>query len=344
MIDTDISWSLVKTWNLALEKSDERPVVARNHIWASELGGSLIDRYYKMKGVKPTNPPNLRSLRKFEAGNLWEWILGFILKRSGLYLGSQDHLSYQYPGLLEVTGRLDYLAGGKPDWERAEYELDALDLPPYLKKAADALVGELRHHLLISNLAELKKIVLEIKSVSTFMFERHDENSHGDPHHNLQLFHYLKSLGMDEGHLIYICKDDSRMLEFGIFNPSPTEDAYKEDIEAISHYIASGEVPPKEPEVVFDRHACKFSKNWQVEYSNYLSMLYGYPEPMDFADKWAKTIPSYNRVIKRMVEGNKLTALNCSIIEEMKEFYPELDEAVEESRTKKEVSHEQDTT
>jgi hypothetical protein len=61
-----MKWSFYQIWNESLEKDKSRELKERNTIWASELGGAMIDRYLKMKAIKPTNPPN----------NLWKGIIG----------------------------------------------------------------------------------------------------------------------------------------------------------------------------------------------------------------------------------------------------------------------------
>ena len=77
-----MTWTFSEVWNKALEFEPEKKHEPRSHIWASEIGGAYIDRYLKMTGEKPTNPPNARSRRKFEAGNLIEWLVGIILERA----------------------------------------------------------------------------------------------------------------------------------------------------------------------------------------------------------------------------------------------------------------------
>src|SRR6185295_14623479 len=119
-------------WNQSLTVRQERPLVPRDYVWASEIGGSMIDRYLKMQGVQPSNAPNLRSLRKFQAGDIWEWLCALVLKRAGILIEAQTKLSYQYPGLLRVSGKLDFLAGGQPDWGKARREMSSLGLPEML--------------------------------------------------------------------------------------------------------------------------------------------------------------------------------------------------------------------
>src|SRR5258708_25730522 len=99
--EEQLTWSLFGIWNSALERREDRgPMQPRDRIWASELGGSMIDRYLRMKGVTPTNPPNMRSLRKFDMGNFFEMFLRVLLKKADVFRNAQKYIVYKYPGLL----------------------------------------------------------------------------------------------------------------------------------------------------------------------------------------------------------------------------------------------------
>ena len=112
---TKDSWTLANVWNTSIENREERIISSRDHLWASELGRQDADLYLKLMGETPTNPPNNRSLRKFEAGNIWEWIIKLILMRAGVYQETQKRVEFRKDGWLPVTGKLDYIAGGKPN-------------------------------------------------------------------------------------------------------------------------------------------------------------------------------------------------------------------------------------
>jgi len=339
-----MSWSLYQFWNKSLENRKERVMVKRENMWASELGGSFIDRWLKMNATPFTNPPNPRSLRKFEAGNLWEAIVGYVLKRAGVLLDAQGWVSYQYPNLLQVTGKLDYRAGGIPNFQTAKEVLDKefTWLPETIKRGTNAIIEGLQKKY---TLVELRNIVLEIKSCSSFMFDVYERSGHANPNHKLQLFHYLKAQNLPEGHVVYICKDDCRMLEIGIFNVEggETEQEYHEDIAKMTHYIRSNEKPPLEDAIVFDEEFGKFSANWKVGYSNYLTMLYGLKDQMEFDEIYKPKAEQYNRVLKRvvMVAMGKttptgkpivMTKPNLEIVEEIKKDFPNFDSIVETAK------------
>src|SRR3990167_1224847 len=159
-----MSWGFAEVWTASLLEIEQRPMKARDHLWASELGKSPIDLYLKLKGTEPTNPPNARSMRKFEAGNVFEWIVSLILKRAGVLHESQKWMSYQYEGLLEVTGKADFIVGGTPDYEKAVADITELDLPDVFVRATKTIM----QHFKDFYLEGLAMMPLEIKSVGAY--------------------------------------------------------------------------------------------------------------------------------------------------------------------------------
>jgi hypothetical protein len=311
-----MKWSFYQIWNSSLEEGrTERVLEPRQKIWASEMGGSMIDRYLKMTAIPFTNPPNPRSLRKFEAGNIWEAIVGYVLNRAGILQKRQEWLQFQYPNLLPVSGKLDFIAGGKPDYDKAisliSKEFDWL--PEFISKATRNIVLKLKEQYPDG----LSDIVLEIKSCSSFMFERYEKLNDASPQHKLQLFHYLKCKTYPEGHIVYISKDDARLLEICINNPSGIEDIYKKDILTLTDYINAGERPPLERPLVYDELLGSFSANWKVGYSNYLTLLYDLKTQKDFDDLYKPTAERWNRVLGRIKEGKDMTANNIEALKEI---------------------------
>lgn len=323
------SWEFANVWNQSLDVRPDRPLVPRDYVWASEIGGGMLDRYLKMNGVRPSNAPNKRSLRKFQAADIFEWLCALVLKRAGILVEQQTKLSYQYPGLLRVSGKLDFLAGGQPDWRKARKELSFLGLPEMLQNASLAIIDNLESRF---GDACLKTIVLEIKSCSTFMYAKYEKSKQPGVSHRSQAFHYLKALGIDEGHIVYVCRDDCMLLEFPVLNPSSVEAEYIADLTEITGYVQNNERPRLEQEILFDDKLFRFEKNWKIEYSNYLTMLYGFKEPIEYREKVDKTIASYNRTFKRCVMGDKMTKLNLEVIELAKKRFPVWDEFVDRAK------------
>lgn len=339
-----MAWTVFGIWNDMIYRGEDRVLEPRDHIWASEIGKAPVDVFLAMKAVPFTNPPNIRSRRKFIAGDFWEWFFVRLMQMAGIYLNTQEHLKHQYPGLLEVTGRLDIFAGGTPDFEKARFNITQGQLVDWFGQ--DGFGKQLQNTMLaiVDHLEkdyagkDLKKLVIEVKSCSSFMFDKYERTGKASPNHVWQLFHYLKSKGLDEGHILYICKDDCRVMEFGVFNPSPAEDEYKAFIKVITDYHSRDEQPPLEPMVIYDPDDAKFFKNWKVEYSQYLTMLYGFETPDDYRKEWEGQVASMNRVFKRCVNGDKMTAGNLEVIGRVKAtIFPQWDDLVADAIERKEA-------
>lgn len=315
-------WTMAQVWNAALTSKEERPAQARARVWASELGKPNIEIFLKMRGVQPSNPPNARSKRKFEAGNMFEWVVGLVLKRAGILKEGQKWVGYNYPGLLEVSGKIDFIAGGIPDYEHYRENLEALELPEFFMTASQKII----EHFAEKYPEGLGDLFLEIKSCSSFMMDSMEKTQNASKNHRLQLFHYLKAENFPRGHVVYICRDDLRMLEVGVENPSEVEEEYKKAIEEISGYYARHKdtpleqflikpasaddlkwtwvplegLPPLEKYIVWDNDLKKFSRNWGVEYSSYLTMLYGFQTQLEFEELVMPIVSRWNRVLSRV--------------------------------------------
>ena len=315
-------WGISRVWNASLIDKAERKTEPRDHLWASELGKSPIDLYLKLKGVEPTNLPNDRSKRKFEAGNIFEWIVGLILLRAGILRESQKWVSYQYPGLLEVTGKADYIAGGKPDYDKAREELNGLLLPEVFMRAGSSIIDYLEVH----HPDGLIEQPIEVKSVSSFMFEAMLATNKPLYNHAIQLYHYIKACQYEYGTLVYICRDDLRMAEFVVKDEPETEEKYRTAIETITDYYNRDEQPPLEKAIVWDTELKKFAKNFNIGYSMYLTKLYGFKDQAEFDDKYTSIVEGFNRVITRIKDGKDMTENNKEKIGYMTEIGFDIEE------------------
>ena len=292
----NLSWSFQNIWNMGLDLAQEkkRKIKPRDHVWASELGSAYIDVFLKMKGEKPSNDFTLTALRKFDAGIIWEKTIELVLKRIGFLKKKQQVCKFNLKNAVPVTGKLDFVAGGAIKEKRAKKELKKIKnlVPKNIYKASFSIINTLKGK-------DLKKIVLEIKSVSSFIFDKYSFSG-ANSNHKLQLFHYLISTGLNEGHIIYISKDDARMLEFGVFNPSSVKKEYEKWILEFSEYFLSNKMPPKEKEIVFNEDSKKFEVNWRVLYSPYLTKIYNFKDQNEVREKFDPIVYSFNRLIKKL--------------------------------------------
>lgn len=314
-------FNLEKIWNAMLEQDDSRPLVKRDYMYASEIGASYIDRFLSMAAVPPSNPPNFRSLRKFNSGKMWEWIVWYVLERCGMvkkYQGGEDgkqkSIRYQLPGMLTVSGRLDILVGGKPDLKKGLKSHSDFMLPDFLDRAVEKFV---------LNLGITRDTITEVKSCSSNMFDVYEAKHKPLPSHVGQLKHYQLADPMP-GCIIYICRDDCRLMHFHIEQDDPLAmEIYEKDVAGYSSYYYNNEAPPIEAPILFDKELQKFTLNWRIEYSRYLRLVYGYDEPINYREDWESKRDRWNRVVKKLKEGSKITPDNRSAMMEMDEYREE---------------------
>ncbi len=123
-------WSLMEPWNtsLVVRKKDKR-IEPRNYLFASELGKPFIEVYWAMNGIEPTNLASDIARRKMEAGNFYEAIVVWVLRRVGLLKETQTKVRLtDKEKCLNVHGRLDIVAGHDGNWDETYKELDSLFL------------------------------------------------------------------------------------------------------------------------------------------------------------------------------------------------------------------------
>lgn len=320
-----MAWKLDEIWNNSFENYKTRETLPRDYIWATELGKSDIDIYKRLRGDKPTNPPDSRARRKFEAGEIWESIIKMVLLRAGVIQSMQEHLSYQYDGLMKVTGRLDFKAGGKPNYKQA---LELLENGEFLllPEATTEASKQIIQYLNTVYPEGLDMQVVEVKSLSSNMFNLVEKYQTPKLVHSLQIFHYLKSLDCEKGVITYIDRDSARIISFIISKDDiELEKIYRDKIQKITEYYIADTEPPIEKILIWDELQHKFTTNWNVMYSAYLTELYGYEHQEEYRTIATKMSSAWNRVLTRIAKGDKMTKSNEEYLTEMQSMFPNLD-------------------
>jgi len=303
------NWGLTQIWNNQLTFGrEERKLVKRERIWASEIGKNFYERYLKMNAIKPDFDFDERTLRVFEAGNFFERIVGFVLVSAGILI--YDNKWYNIPedkDHLEVSVKPDFIAGGKPDWERAKKQVSEellFQIMPNLGRIAEQLVKELSEKYPEG----LTERLLEIKSVNSQVFwAKKDYLAEAYPHHIMQCFTGMKATGIKEGGVFYISKDDLTTAEFIIrLDNENLNEIWEKDVRQMTKYIRDGVEPPKPENVVFDEKkklrfqylkekqvikGC-YTKNWEIGWSNYITKITGTKgkDQKDVAEKWERSL------------------------------------------------------
>lgn len=359
-------WDIASVLSEAIRTAEpERPLIRRDYIYASELGYDFASRYLAMYAHVPSNPPNDRSEGKFLMGKLMEAIIGIVLTVTGILRHHQLRGETNLKGLLRVSGKLDYIAGGSGiDWDEAEskvkimqqfFAMSAAWMPKFIFNATDKVLAHFKN--VFSNVP-MEKYIYEIKSVSGMVFDIIEATHKARHHHILQSGHYLISdkESVDATKILYWSRDDARMEEMKTEATKDFLKLYKSDVATMTGYYNEGigrnylkHIPPLAPEVHFLEGSWRFEKNMNVQYSRYLTFLYGYKNFDAFKERWAAPLTSFNRVFKRHVnEGKeitrtkkdgtvvksvaKLTAANIEIIKEAKKIFHDWDKFVNDAR------------
>jgi len=316
------NWSFAGVWNTALDIDRQRELEPRDYIWASELGRGYYDRYWKMKGRKPTTPPGVRAQRKFEAGNLTEWVMLQILARAGILQETQTKVE-DTTGPIRVSGRCDFMAGGQiKDVEN----IDLVGLPENFQAMAKMAIENLKEKYPDG----LKDVGIEIKSCSGLMFDKY--KAAPATNHGLQSFFYAKTLNRPFL-LVYVSRDDLRVCEYVILPDSERwSELYETDIAAMSELLEASDVLPMQPLLTWENE--RFGKNWEIEYSSYLTD-YGFDRPDQYAEKASSTLRRLNNIVKKIKEGKPIDGtVNQKTLKECYAFYPEAENIIKELEEK----------
>lgn len=335
-------WSLAEIWNGCLNQVEDEPLKARSYLHASELGGSFVDIFYRMKATPYTNKFSAVNMRKMEIGKLMEGIVRFVLKRAGLLKVAQENVDYQIPGMLETHGRLDFVAGGQVDLKQAESTVafikllyEELGWPERYLTIADNTLEYARKLAGKDNRNVLALYVMEIKSVGDFVYRMLEAAARPMNFHHLQGFHYLIGKGMKKAKIEYVSREDGRLMEKTIINGKESYQEYQTWIGQMTDYYKTGKQPPLEPLILFNEDSCSFNKNTVgVEWSKYLTMLYGFENPEAYRNYTIPKVEAWNRVFKRCVGCMTMTQANKDYITEAKKLFPDWDRLVDLGKLK----------
>lgn len=321
-------FTLSEIWNTKVRNSERSRVKKRDYIGSSDIGRTYIDRYYKMKGVAPSNPFEERVLRIFDSGKWFEQLVTMVYSLSGLIQQRQPY--FEIPGTkdrLKVIGYGDAIIGGTINWDdrraRVAEAVKTMGLMVSTNEGNPDVVESIQEQVMIFEqyaykvIDELEKIwgtvaipptAIEFKTINSLAFWRHknrtpDKIFLGYDHHKLQQLASLHGLNLDFGRVTYISKDDLMLEEVGVKRGMELEKAMWEDIDKMSYYYMANEEPPKEPEIVYNERKKVFEGNWEVKRSPYLTLIYGYKSQDDFDSKHHQELLDINRALRHVRKG-----------------------------------------
>jgi hypothetical protein len=206
----------------------------------------------------------------------WQIEVGIeeMLLTCGLATRSQEKVTVHLDGYLPVVGRADLILEVK-DWEAILARLEEGSGEDASLPSRELAQRQGLRRILTDWQARspqgLGATVFEVKSLNSAAFKYHrgsDGLSSAYPHHRLQLYTYLRGLGLKEGHLLYVARDTGWMEEVVVRPTVELERDWLSDVDTMSRYYLSDERPPLEPLKVEGR------ENWRVTHSRYKDYLY----------------------------------------------------------------------
>lgn len=273
-------WSIQEPWNYSTLISKQWETKPRDILYASEVGSSFLETYWKLNGVAPTNAISESGRRKMEAGNLYEAIVVWTLRKVGILKETQGKIRLtDDPDLLPVYGRFDILAGFEGSWDEKVEELEfyfkkmeseGFDFPFFNIVKSKSI--ETLKYLKEKYPDGLETKLYEVKSINSIAFWRGDKMI-SDPyeHHKRQLMFYIlhNEYGVKNGSFLYIDRDTMSISELPCRIDMDIVKGMYEWLEKMTYYYRNKIEPERPPIVIFDKKVDKYCLNWIVLRSDY---------------------------------------------------------------------------
>lgn len=293
--------SISQIWNESIIGSD-REQTSRDYLWASQLMKPTVDLWLHLRGTQHSNAPNERSRRKFQSGNFFEHMVSMMLIRSGVMTEKQEEIWTEYD--IRVKGKGDFVLSGKFDFDKAIQDIKSMLLPSDMERMYLQMSEAMRNKY---EGVEFNPCAIEVKSVAERTMTKIEKQNKPLESHIMQTCHYKIGRGLGDGVVLVLCRDDLRMFEY--FVTEDDEKRYVERVNYLAGVLKSDTQPAIENEIIFDNVMGKFSKNLGIEYSSFLTMLYGYEKPMDYSDAVKGKVARWNRLLARLkqIESGVLT-------------------------------------
>ena len=288
-------FGIQKIWNDCLIQ-EQRQTKARNHINASDLGGTFIDRYYKMKGTEPTNPYDTRILKVFAAGNEFHHLIKKVFEKIGILKDGEKYIEIpETKDILKILGYYDMKIGEFDNWHIAKQRIKEYGFSEAIEQISLKLIDYFESQYPQG----IEPQIIEVKSINSNAFwSKKDYIGTGYEHHKLQLYTYLKATGINKGTLLYISKDDLTLQEGLILHPNESlEKIWLDDVKTMTEYYRKNIIPPREPDYIFNQKSRKYEVNWRIARSPYLTLISGKSKE-DWEKEVKEIVKNKNKKIK----------------------------------------------
>lgn len=266
-------WSIQDIENEYLETRFSRQNFS--DMWrGSDMGACARKRIYHRKKILPTEELSDRIRRVLEIGNMYHWRyqkllkkLGFLIKKEGEIINKE----YNY------AGHFDALVGRKPaPIDEKDFTFTTDEGEKKIHQESYDWAVKKRKEVLKESPDGLPLLLYDFKTQHSRSFDYIKNKPQEE--HRLQLLSYLifareQYPGIEEGRLMYISKDDSRIAEFPIKITPESEKQIKEELSYLNLCWKNNILPPQLDEIVVEPR--RTSPNWKCSFCPYLTHCRG---------------------------------------------------------------------
>jgi hypothetical protein len=284
-LDSVKYWTIMDAWNQSLTVPSSFEPKPRNYLYASEVGGNMLEIYWRMIGLSPTNDKTDTSRRKMEAGNFYEALIVWVFKRCGLLKDTQTRVRLEAPGLLAVSGKLDLIAGCAGNWEQklkeVEEYFDKLEVAgfdfPFFAQSKKLSLNTIKY-LSEKYPQGFEDRIIEVKSINSMAFwAKNQPISEPYPHHVNQETFYLayNDRGIRNGSILYVDRDTMSLSEIFILVREDVIAKQMKWIEEMTYYYNNKIEPPVPDLIVWNPSKKKYEYNWKIGWSEFKDKMLG---------------------------------------------------------------------
>lgn len=301
------NWSISKTLSEGF-KSERRPPKEREYIYASEIGKQFFDRYYKMNGYEPSEKLSSRTYFRFFIGDLLEYGILRLFHRAGMQIQVQkgrEKCIVETEGLFPVSGKYDAIISADGDWDTAirNIKITPLDVTEsFIDRYAIGIAEYCKKHYPEG----FDNQLFEIKTINSMSLKSNMKKglmAKEYYHYHLQLYTYMKYLGVDKGIIFYISKDDGVFHVQEVHKTEQLEKDWLADVKGITECIRK-DIPPEFPQPYRLKND-KYVVDWSVVGSDFLEFA-GIEDKEEFQHETKKLVGRLNyKITKAKKEKEK---------------------------------------
>lgn len=259
-------YSPLKLYRDLLVAQNVRPVLKRDYVRASEIGGTQLDTWLSMRGLPHTNPKTHKDLLTFAVGNAVEEAVAEVFVKAGVGIRPTEHnpIVLEEPNLLPVHGREDVLLE-VTNWGETKARLSALEAMGKTPKEQATNIRSVLEEWQEAYPEGLQRTILEIKSCNSQAFETGKRMGFLEkyPQYAMQLFTYMRHYQVETGHLFFVDKDKQYSECVGVARTPRLEDAWSGWLAQMTRYHREN-LPPPLPNA---------EEGWRITYSPYKDLL-----------------------------------------------------------------------